>query len=279
MQTDLTGKTIIITGGSSGIGAAAARILRKMNATVVITGRSEETRRLAEEIGCDYFLVDYARFSEVRKFANDLLEKYPRIDVLVNNVGGIIVDRRLTEDGHEMTFQVNHLSGFLLTQLLQERLEASKAIVINTSSVANTMGKVNFNDLENAKDYRALRAYGNAKLMNILHAMEISRRFKGVWAVSFHPGTVETGFAREGGGIIKWLYESSLKGLFLIPPDQGADTLIWLISTVPGKDWQDGGYYYKREPGRKNRQVNAEMAEKLWDVSEQLTQAGGQEQG
>lgn len=271
MNTEIKDKTIVITGGSSGIGAAAARILAKKGPKLVITGRSEETRKLATELGCDYYLLNYSSFSEVSSFAQDLLEKYPRIDVLVNNVGGIIADRRITEDGHEMSLQVNHLSGFLLTQLLQERLEESNAMVINTSSVANTIGNINFEDLESEINYNALKVYGTAKLMNILHAMEISRRFKGVRATSFHPGGVRTGFAREGSGFIKWFYNSVLKDLFLISPEKGADTLIWLIEGEAGKDWKDGEYYYKRKPGRKSPQVSSSNAEKLWEASEQLT--------
>ena len=273
MKNDLEGKTIIITGGSSGIGAAAARICSHMGANVVITGRSGETKSLATELDCDYYLVDYTSFAEVRQFAHTLLEKYPRIDVLVNNVGAIISDRRLTKDGHEMTLQVNHLSAFLLTQQLKERLESSKAVVINTSSAANLLGKLNFNDLENERSYNAMRAYGAAKLMNILHAMEISRRFDGVNAASFHPGAVSTGFAREGSGIVKWIYETPLKHLFLISPRQGADTLLWLIRGEAGKDWKAGGYYYKRKPGIKNSQAKAENAQKLWEASEKLIEA------
>lgn len=270
MKTGRTSKTIVITGGSSGIGAAAARVLSQMGEQVVITGRSEETKRLAEELGCDYYLVDYTRFSDVKRFAKSLIEKYPRIDVLVNNVGGIIADRRMTEDGHEMTLQVNHLSGFLLTQLLQERLEASKAIVINTSSAGNILGNIDFDDLESESRYHSLRVYGTAKLMNILHAIEVSRRFKGVSAASFHPGVVETGFAREGSGFIRWIYNTPLKSLFIIPPEKGADTLLWLITGVPGTDWKAGEYYYKRKPGRKNPQVNRGVAQKLWEASERL---------
>lgn len=274
MTTDLSSKTIIITGGSSGIGAAAARTLRQRGAQVVITGRSDQTKKLAEEIGCAYFLVDYTRFASVRDFARQLLAQYPRIDVLVNNVGGIIGERRLTEDGYETTLQVNHLSGFLLTNLLQERLQASKAIVINTSSMANTVGRIKFDDLQNEKNYKAMSAYGAAKLMNILHAMELNRRFKGVWAASFHPGVVETGFAREGGGLVRWMYEGLIGRFFMISPEKGADTLVWLITTQPGKDWQDGEYYYKRKPGRKNAQATPEVAAQLWDASEKLLQTG-----
>ncbi len=279
MTKDLSGKTIIITGGSSGIGAAAARILRQKGARVAITGRSDETKRLAGEIGCDYFLVDYTRFADVRHLARQLLDKYPCIDVLVNNVGGIIANRRLTPDGHETTLQVNHLSGFLLTLLLQERLEASKAIVINTSSMANTMGRINFDDLQNAGNYKSMSAYGAAKLMNILHAQEISQCFKGVWAASFHPGVVETGFAREGSGLVRWAYEGILGRFLMISPEKGADTLIWLISTVPGRDWQDGEYYYKRRPGRKNPQARPDVAARLWEESVKLTELGEQSSG
>ncbi|WP_224996202.1 SDR family NAD(P)-dependent oxidoreductase [Cesiribacter sp. SM1] len=270
MNKDLKDKVIVITGGSSGIGAAAARVLTGMGAQLVISGRSGETKRLAAELNCDYYLVDYTSFTAVRQFAQSLLDKYPRIDVLVNNVGGIISNRRMTEDGHEMTLQVNHLSGFLLTRLLRERLEASEGIVINTSSAANTMGQLNFDDPESEQRYSAMRAYGTAKLMNILHAMEISRRFKGVRAASFHPGVVTTGFAREGSSIVKWFYESPLKNLFMISPEKGADTLVWLITSEAGKDWKEGEYYYKRKPGKKNKQVNTGNAQKLWEASEQL---------
>lgn len=270
MKTDLDGKTIVITGGSSGIGAAAAKTCSDLGAKVVISGRSEETKKLAAELECDYYLVDFTSFAEVKKFAQALLDKFPKIDVLVNNVGAIISDRRLTQDGHEMTLQVNHLSAFLLTNLLQERLERSNALVINTSSAANLIGKLDFSDLEREKDYSSMRAYGTAKLMNILHAMEISRRFKGVRAASFHPGAVSTGFAREGSSFVKWIYDTPLRHLFLITPKKGADTLLWLIRSEAGKEWQAGEYYYKRKPGIKNSQVTTNNAQKLWEVSERM---------
>lgn len=173
-------KYIVITGGSSGIGAAAAKVLSKMGHKLIITGRSKATGELAKAIGADYYIVDYTRLEEVRKFAATLLSNYPRIDVLVNNVGGILKERYLTPDGHEQTFQVNHLAGFLLTNLLRERLEESKGVVINTSSMANRAGNAKMDDLESTRGYEPMRAYGSAKLMNILHAMEISRRFKDV---------------------------------------------------------------------------------------------------
>lgn len=262
-------KTIIITGGSSGIGAAAARALRERGATVAITGRSPETTRLANEIGADAFLADFASFRQVRALAEQLLAKYPRIDVLANNVGGVIATRQLTEDGHEKTLQVNHLGGFLLTLLLRERLEASEATVINTSSAAHRMGRVNFDDMESERGYAAWRAYGSGKLMNILHAAEINRRFRGVHGVSFHPGVVATGFAREGARATRILYESILRKLFMISPEQGADTLIWLATTIPVRDWQPGQFYVKRQRARTIPQAtNAVVACDLWEWSE-----------
>ena len=272
---DLKDQTIVLTGGSNGIGAAAAHLLAKEGAKVVITGRSAETQKVAAETGSDAFIVDFTKLSDIRRFADELLAKYPRIDLLINNVGGIFSDRRVTPDGHEMTFQVNHLGGFLLTNLLRERLEQSKARVINTSSAANLMGRIDLTDLENHRDYSDFRAYGRGKLMNILHAMEINKRFKGVSAVSFHPGPVRTGFAREGKGIVSWIYDSPLKHVFLISPEKGADTLVWLAKGEPGKDWKPGELYAKRKPFRKNSQVSAELAAQLWEASLKATGSPG----
>ena len=267
--------TIVITGGSSGIGAAAARALRERGATVAITGRSSETTRLANEIGADAFLADFTKLHDVRALADRLLAKYPRIDVLANNVGGVIASRQLTEDGHEKTLQVNHLGGFLLTQLLRERLEASGGVVINTSSGAHRMGRLDLSDLENERDYSAWRAYGTAKLMNILHAAEINRRFRGVHGVSFHPGVVATGFAREGAGFTRVLYESFLRRIFMITPEKGADTLVWLATSTPDRDWTPGGFYVKRKLTRTSRQASdPELAKQLWDWSERAVGAG-----
>lgn len=272
-QQNVKDKTIIITGGSSGIGEAAARMLSKMGAKLVITGRSSDTKRIAEELKCDYFLVDFTQFEDVKKFAEAVLERYPRIDVLVNNVGGIFKSRRVTKDGMEQTFQVNHLSGFLLTQLLQQRLEESKALVVNTSSMANMFGDIRFDDLQWEQSFQSMRAYGTGKLMNILHAMEISKRFKDVRAVSFHPGVVRTAFARESSGIFKWAYEAAIKNWFMISPEAGADTLVWFIAGEGFDTLVPGEYYYKRKPGKKNRQVTDENAQKLWEVSEELVKS------
>lgn len=268
----MKGKTVVITGGSLGIGAAAARALREYGATVAITGRSPETTRLAGEIGAQGFLADFASFNDVRALAMRLLEKFPRIDVLMNNVGGVMDARTLTVDGHEKTLQVNHLSGFLLTGLLRDRLESSGATVINTSSGAHRMGRIDFDDLEGERHYSPWRAYGTAKLMNILHAAELTRRFRGVNAVSFHPGVVRTGFARAGSPFWKAFYAGVFSKLFMLSPEKGADTAVWLATTRPGEAWTPGGYYVKRKPGRMLGQASdAAVAKQLWEVSEALT--------
>ncbi len=261
-------KVVVITGGSSGIGAAAARELRRQGATVAITGRSEETARLAAEIGADAYLADFAKLRDVHALADRLLAKYPRIDVLANNAGAAFKTRQVTEDGHEKTLQVNHLAGFLLTMLLRERLEASNATVINTSSGAHNMGRIDFSDFENAR-FSSMRAYGTAKLMNILHAREINRRFRGVTGVSFHPGVVATGFAREASGLVRWFYESAIGKAFMLSPEKGGDTLVWLATSHPVTDWTPGGYYVKRKPARMSAAAaDDRLARELWDRSE-----------
>ncbi len=270
MEDDLQDRTIVITGGSSGVGAAAARIFAGEGARVVVTGRSDETDRVAQEVGADPYRVDFNSLSEVDAFADALLDRYPEIHVLVNNAGAIIGERQVTPDGNELTLQVNHLAGFHLTNRLRPRLEASTGVVINTSSATNTRGRIDFDDLQSEEDYSGLNVYATSKLMNILHAREVNRRFDGVHAVSFHPGAVATGVARDAGGVIGWLYESFLGRLLMISPEKGADTLVWLVRGTPGEDWTPGGYYAKRKPARTASQVDGEVAQRLWEASEEL---------
>jgi len=268
--TALSGKTIVVTGGSSGVGAAAVRALRARGATVVLTGRSGATAALAAETGAEGALVDFARLDAVRAFAEALQRRHPRIDVLVNNVGGVIGERRTTADGHEQTFQVNHLAGFLLTALLRPALEAARGLVVNTSSMAHHWGTVDLADLESARRYDAYKAYGAAKRMNVLHAMELGRRYPGVTGVSFHPGVVASGFGRDGGVLTRWFYGSALVKPFMRTPEQGADTLLWLVEGVPGRDFQPGGFFAGRRSARIHGQVSPELARGLWDASERL---------
>jgi NAD(P)-dependent dehydrogenase (short-subunit alcohol dehydrogenase family) len=186
----VTTKTIVITGASDGIGAAAARKLKASGHQVVVVGRSPlKTKAIAIE--APFHIADFVDLGEVRSLANSLIAEYPRIDVLANNAGGIFGTRDKTVDGFEKTFQVNHLAPFLLTHLLHQKLISNKATVISTASLAGRMwGNINLLDLNNDTNFKPRKAYGDAKLANILFTRELQRRFgnQGISAVAFHPG-------------------------------------------------------------------------------------------
>ncbi len=268
-------QTIIITGASDGIGAAAARALSDSGHTVVVVGRSpEKTAKVANTLGADRFVADFSKLSEVRRLAAELRERYPRIDVLANNAGGIFGDRTITEDGHELTLQVNHLAPFMLTTLLMDRLIHSQARVINTSSVANLGGNIDIDDLDLVTQFSPGRAYSNAKLDNILFTKELDRRFgaQGITTAAFHPGVVASNFASDSTSPLRVIYRSLLRHT-LISSEKGADTLVWLATTTPGNDWTSGEYYIKRKIGRTNRQADdALLAGALWDRSAALVE-------
>jgi NAD(P)-dependent dehydrogenase (short-subunit alcohol dehydrogenase family) len=270
-------RTIIITGASDGIGAAAARKLTLGGDRVVIVGRSpSKTAAVAAEVGADFFIADFADLEQVRGLAGELLQRYPRIDVLANNAGGIMGAREDTVDGHEKTFQVNHLAPFLLTTLLLDRLVASEASVIQTSSAANSFfGNIDLDDLDAEKKYSANKAYGDAKLANILFTAELHRRYhdRGISTAAFHPGVVATSFSSSSTSIMRLVYKTPLKHL-LLSPEQGSDTLVWLATSRPGSDWASGRYYEKRRITGANRQAyDPNLASGLWERSEAMVSA------
>ncbi|MCU1572562.1 MAG: short-chain dehydrogenase/reductase [Micrococcaceae bacterium] len=272
----MTQRTIVLTGASDGIGAAAARAFANLGDTVVVVGRSpEKTRRVAERLDADYFVADFAKLQDVRELAAKLRANYPRIDVLANNAGGIMGKRQLTVDGYEKTFQVNHLAPFLLTTLLLDVLTTSHATVINTSSAGNKfLGNLDIHDLQARKKYGTGRAYGNAKLANILFTKELHRRYnaEGISTAAFHPGVVSSNFAAGSTSPMRIAYTPLLRR-FLITPERGADTLVWLANTRPGHDWVSGEYYDKRKIAKAHKQAyDAGLAKELWDRSEQMVQ-------
>lgn len=269
-------RTIVVTGASDGIGAAAARRLARDGHTVVVVGRShEKTNAIADEIGADRFVSDFADLRQVRRLASDLEEAYPRIDVLANNAGGIFGDRTRTVDGFEKTLQVNHLAPFLLTNLLLDTLIESRATVIATSSIAARMfSRLDIDDLDDDRDPSANRAYGNAKLENVLFTRELQRRYgeRGLSAVAFHPGTIATGFAADSTSLMRFVYQTPLKHLVLRGPETGAEQLVWLATTTPGADWEPGEYYEKRRIAKTSMQAyDGLLAEALWDESARRT--------
>lgn len=268
-------KTIVITGASDGIGAEAARQLHANGAKVVIVGRSpERTKAIADKLGVTYYLADFSQLASVRKLAADLRRDYTHIDVLVNNAGGIFGNRKVSDDGHELTLQVNHLAPFLLTNLLMDTLVASKAVVINTSSIANKiLSKFDIDDLENEHNYSPNSAYGNAKLANILFTKELHNRYHdaGLATAALHPGNVATSFAKDSTSPLRFLYNTFLSKFLLITPQKGADTIVWLASTTPGTDWESGEYYVERKVSNKVNPaaLDPAIAKQLWEWSEQ----------
>lgn len=268
-------KTIVITGASDGIGAAAARRLSRNGHQVVIVGRNAaKTTNIARELSADHYIVDFANLAEVRRLAADLDRTYQCIDVLANNAGGIFDAGETTVDGIETTFQVNHLAPFLLTNLLLNKLSDGNASIIQTASVAaRAFGRL---DREARPDHRStpLQAYGAAKLANILFTRELHRRHgsRGVATAAFHPGMVATSFAANTDSLMGRVYGSRIGRAFLTSSEQGADQLVWLAEGTPGTDWTSGTYYEKRRPAKRvNPQVrDAELARRLWDRSAEL---------
>lgn len=273
-------KTILITGASDGIGAEAARQLATAGHRLLLAGRSKEkTEAIATELGARAFVADFSKLSEVRKLAQEVKEELSGagLDVLANNAGGIFGDRAKTIDGNEKTFQINHLAPFLLTELLMENLLAAKggASVVNTSSVANRLfAKIDLEDLDNDKKYSANKAYGDAKLANILHARGIQAHYgsQGVSTVSFHPGAVATNFASETTSIMRLFYQTPLKKWGLISSEKGGGHLAWLIQGTPGVDWEVGAYYEERTLSQKiNPQAKDDaLIDGLWRKSKEL---------
>lgn len=270
-------KVVVVTGASEGIGAAAARALAGRGHRVVPVGRSaEKTRAIADELGTEGQVADFADLAQVRRLAATLAERYPRIDVLANNAGLIAGKQRVvTGDGHELTFQVNHLAPFLLTVSLREQLVAAAGRVITTSSAAGTGrgARIVLDDLDADRGYDALRAYRASKLANVLFTRELDRRWgpQGVTAAAFHPGMVRTQWGHTGPTAVRFVVRSPLRRA-MRSPEKGADTLVWLATATPGTDWRSGGYYQDRRPARPSPLADdADLAAGLWAYSEAAT--------
>jgi NAD(P)-dependent dehydrogenase (short-subunit alcohol dehydrogenase family) len=270
------GKTVVITGASDGIGAAAARQLTERGANVVVVGRSPtKTSTVAAELGVDSFVADFGDLRQVRYLAAELRSRYPRIDILANNAGGMAHSPEPTPDGHEMIFQVNYLAPFLLTTLLLDVLIDSRATVISTSSASQSLvRRINADELTGAKRHRPSKAYGLTKLGVVLFARELHRRYQyaGISTAAFHPGWVDSNIGPASGSrLLTFANRYTPLGRFAKTPDEGADLLVWLASGEPGVDWQSGEYYVQRKIAKANGQAyNSELARALWDRSLEL---------
>lgn len=282
MSWDIADKNVLVTGGSSGIGRAAAEALSQSGARVTITSRDPDrvaaaASSIADTTGSKVqtALVDLTVMASVRSFGAQFASENGQIDVLVNNAGGVFGSRRLTADGHEMTFATNHLGPFLLTTLLGRSLGSTgPSRVINVSSVAHTYAKegILFDDLgwENHK-YKTMGVYGHSKLANILHAHGINERTgPAVQAYAMHPGVVGTSFGGRGGSTLVRAATKFGKR-WMRTPAEGADTIVWL-ATEPEVDIAGGIYFTDRMPHKTTRFADdADQIARLWEASEQMT--------
>jgi NAD(P)-dependent dehydrogenase (short-subunit alcohol dehydrogenase family) len=275
----MAGRAVLVTGGTGGIGRATAVGLAAMGANVAIVGRdrgrTEDVVREIRESGAghpDAFVADMSAQAEVRRLAGEVLGALPRLDVLVNNVGGYWDTRHVTADGLERTFALNHLAPFLLTNLLLDLLQASPAArIVNVSSDAHHQDSMNFDDLGGERSYSGMRAYSQSKLANLLFTYELARRLGagGVTANALHPGMVRTGFGAEDSGTLQRLFTPLMRP-FMKSPAQGAETAIHLAS-APALLGITGCYF----AGSKRKQSSARSydeatAARLWQVSADL---------
>jgi NAD(P)-dependent dehydrogenase (short-subunit alcohol dehydrogenase family) len=280
-STTMTDKVCLVTGATSGIGKVTACTLAALGAEVFIAGRSQ---RKAEETvtwikaetgnnAVRHLLADYADLDQVRELARAFRERSSRLDVLVNNAGGFFNSRRETPYGVEMTFLVNHLAPFLLTNLLLETLQNSApARIVNVSSNGHRQGTMDFDDLGFERGYFGMNAYGRSKLANVLFSYELARRLDGsqVTANALHPGHVATDMWKTSfpivGPALRWVM-----GFFALTPEEGAENTVYLASS-PEVEGITGKYYVQLEPAQSSPLSYDEgVAQRLWEVSERLT--------
>jgi NAD(P)-dependent dehydrogenase (short-subunit alcohol dehydrogenase family) len=278
------GKRVLITGATNGIGLATAEALGALGARLTIVARdpdraSRAVARILRRGGAgttvDVLRADLGSQASVRRLAAEVLDRYPRLDVLVNNAGAINTSRRLTEDGVELTWAVNHLAPFLLTTLLLERLRHSApARIVTTSSEAHRGARIPFGDFGADRSYHGFRRYGETKLANILFTVELARRLQGtgVTANCFHPGLVATGFNRNNGTLMRLAMILAMP--FSRSAARGADTLVWLVDS-PDVATESGGYFADRRrvaPAPPARDTDAALW--LWESSEEQAGSG-----
>jgi len=278
---DMDGKVCLVTGATSGIGEITAATLAARGAQVIVVGRSQQkaedtVQRIQSETGSNsvhYLLADFADLQQVWDLVSSFQNRYSRLDVLINNAGAYFNTRRQTAYGVEMTFLVNHLAPFLLTNLLLDVIKMSpSARIINVSSDAHQYGSMDFNNLEFKRGYFGMKAYARSKLANILFTYELARRLEGstVTVNALHPGHIATDIWRTNfsviGPILKWIM-----GFFAITPEEGARTSIYLASS-PDVEGLTGQYYVKRETVQSSPlSYDQNLARQLWRVSELLS--------
>jgi NAD(P)-dependent dehydrogenase (short-subunit alcohol dehydrogenase family) len=276
----MSGKTVLITGASAGIGLQSAIGLAKLGAEVVMVGRDEERTAQAAALvksqtgnpAISYLIANLSSLKDVRKLAQEFKDKYKKLDVLLNNAGAIFFRRQVSVDGFEMSLALNHLNYFLLTDLLLDMLKTGPAgRIVNVASRAHYRGHVNFDDLQSQHGYNAMRVYSMSKLMNVLFTYELSRRLRGtnVTANCLHPGFVASNFAVNNGWWVR-LGMAFMSGRISV--EEGARCSIFLASS-PEVQGVSGKYfnYDLKETRSSDESYDEAVAKRLWDASEKLT--------
>jgi len=279
-EVSLAGKVCMVTGATSGIGKVAARELAKRGAVVVVVGRNEarskatvsQIRQQTANASVEFLLADLSSQQEIRRLAREFESRYPRLDVLVNNAGAIMLSRRESVDGIEMTLALNHLAYFLLTNLLLDTLKSSApARIVNVSSNSHERAKLDFDDLQNRRRYSGFRAYAWSKLENILFSYELARRLEGtgVTVNALHPGLVGTNFLANNGALGRLL--KMLVVIKGISPERGARTSIYLASS-PELETVTGRYFFQeQEVPSSSASYDEDAARRLWQLSAEMT--------
>ncbi|MGZ6021901.1 MAG: SDR family oxidoreductase [Rhizomicrobium sp.] len=281
----MQGKTVVVTGGTSGIGEVAAFRLAGQGARIVLIARDPKrgdvTLSMLKQANpaADHKVHygDLSSIADMKRVATEVANTEPKIDVLVNNAGAVFLSRQTSVDGLEMTFATNHMNYFVVTNILLDRLKATPgARIVSTASEAHKSGKLDFDDLQSAKSYSTFRVYGTSKLCNILFTRELARRLDGtgVTANSLHPGFVGTRFGQNNATnfFMKALTRTIMT--FGISPEEGAKTIIHLASS-PDVATISGEYFYKckvAEPSLAAQDDDA--AKRLWDVSAKIAGVG-----
>jgi len=283
LSMNLEGKVCVITGATSGIGEVGAQELARLGARLVLVARDRargeatlaRLRALAPAAAHRVHYADLTRIAEMKRVAAEIAAAEPRIDLLVNNAGALFTARQMTSDGLEMHFAVNHMAYFVITQALRERLVAAgPARVVSTASGAHYGARLDLDDLQFARGYRAFQAYQRSKLYNVMWTREVARRFAGtgVTANCFHPGFVATRYGDRSGGFLSWGVR--VAKLFAIPSEKGARTLVYLAASDEVAD-VTGGYFYKcRQMTPSAAAQDDTAARRLWDETARLAGIG-----
>ena len=275
----MNGKVCLVTGATDGIGKVSARVLAELGAKVIIVGRNPEKsafvlaelRSISGNKNIDLLMADLAVMQEVRDLAEQVISRYDRLDVLLNNAGGYFTKHEITSDGLEMTFALNHMSYFLLTNKLMELLKYSApARIVNVSSDAHYGVNIEFENLNGEQEYKAWKAYQKSKLANVLFTYELLKKVPGNITVNcLHPGFVATNFGHNNGGFFGPVLKIAQR-ISAIDPEEGAKTSIFLCS-APEVKGVSGKYFYKCQPKTSSRESrNMDTGKRLWQISSDI---------